>query len=340
MSRVVDLRAKNEEIAWEKSLRPVKLDEYIGQSKIKDNLDIFLKASLKRGTSLDHLLLHGPPGLGKTTLAYVIANERGVNIKATSGPAILKPGDLAGILTSLEHKDILFIDEIHRLPRIVEEILYPAMEDFSIDLMVGKGPGARSIKLELNRFTLIGATTRASLLSSPLRDRFGTVFHLNFYEVGEVEQIILRSSQILNARMEGTSSDIIASRSRRTPRIANRLLRRLIDFAQVKGDGTISEQIALEALDKLGVDNLGLDIIDRDILSAIAQKFYGGPVGIETISAATGQDKNTIEDMYEPFWLQMGLIQRTPRGRTLTQHGFEHLGLKYKAEPSSLALPI
>lgn len=326
---ITSLHAVDEEIAWEKSLRPLSLADYIGQTAIKDSLDVFLKASQHRRSPLDHILLYGPPGLGKTTLAHIIASEQGATLKTTSGPAILKAGDLAALLSSLEEGDVLFIDEIHRLPRIVEEILYPAMEDYHLDLMVGRGPGARSIQLKLKHFTLIGATTRASLISSPLRDRFGAVFHLHFYEPQEIEQIINRSAGLLEIPMDEGVNTIVAQRSRRTPRIANRLLRRIRDFAQVRGNGVITKDIVDMGMTQLGVDSLGLDTIDRQILNALARKFAGGPVGIDTLSASSGEDRDTIEEMYEPFWLQMGLIDRTPRGRVLTQLGYKHLGLAH-----------
>ncbi len=309
------------------TLRPRTLAEYIGQAKVKQNLEIFMAAAKKRGEPIEHVLLYGPPGLGKTTLAGVIAHEMGVAIKVTSGPAIERAGDLAAILTNLAPGDILFIDEIHRLNKVVEEVLYPAMEDYSLDLVVGKGPSARILKLDLPKFTLIGATTRISLLSAPLRDRFGAVHPLSFYEPNEIEQIVGRSAKILFTEIEPDAASLLAARSRRTPRVANRLLKRVRDYAQVKGDGRITPILAQEALHLLEVDELGLDQIDRKILHAIIEKFGGGPVGLQTLSAATAEEMATIEDVYEPFLMQIGFLDRTPRGRAATERAYQHLGI-------------
>ncbi len=309
------------------TLRPRTLAEYIGQTKVKQNLEIFMAAAKKRGEPIEHVLLYGPPGLGKTTLAGVIAHEMGVNIKVTSGPAIERSGDLAALLTNLAPGDILFIDEIHRLPKIVEEVLYPAMEDFALDLVVGKGPSARMLKLDLPKFTLIGATTRISLLSSPLRDRFGAVHSLSFYEENEIARIIDRSAKILFTAIDAAAAALLSQRARRTPRIANRLLKRVRDYAQVKGDGAVSEALASEALGLLEVDALGLDQVDRKILRAIVEKFAGGPVGLNTLAAATAEEMATIEDIYEPFLMQIGFLDRTPRGRMATRRAYEHLGI-------------
>jgi Holliday junction DNA helicase RuvB len=317
----------NEDNALDLSLRPKTLSEYMGQAKVKQNLEIFMGAAKKRGEPIEHVLIYGPPGLGKTTLAGVIANEMNVNIKVTSGPAIERAGDLAAILTNLEEGDILFIDEIHRLNKTIEEVLYPAMEDYALDLVVGKGPSARVLKLDLPRFTLIGATTRISLLSSPLRDRFGAIYPLNFYEEDEISEIIKRSAGILSVSIDNSSNTIIAQRSRRTPRVANRLLKRVRDYADVKGDGIISTELAYAALTMLEVDNLGLDQVDRKILSAIIEKFSGGPVGLNTLAAATSEEMATIEDIYEPFLMQIGFLERTSRGRMTTKRAHEHLGM-------------
>ncbi len=309
------------------TLRPKSLAEYIGQQKIKQNLEIFMGAAKKRGEPIEHVLLYGPPGLGKTTLANVIAHEMGVNIKVTSGPAIERAGDLAAILTNLQEGDILFVDEIHRLHKTIEEVLYPAMEDYALDLVVGKGPSAKVLKLELPRFTLIGATTRISLLSSPLRDRFGAIYPLAFYENEEIDHIIQRSASILSVGFEKQASTIVAQRARRTPRIANRLLKRVRDYVEVKGDGVITEPLAQEALEMLEVDALGLDQVDRKILEVIIDKFKGGPVGLNTLAAATSEEMATIEDIYEPFLMQVGFLERTPRGRMVTERAYKHLGL-------------
>lgn len=314
--------------ALDLSLRPKTLNEYIGQEKIKANLEITIAAAKKRGEPIEHVLLYGAPGLGKTTLAHVIANEIGANIKITSGPAIEKAGDLAAILTNLEAGDILFIDEIHRLRKTIEEILYPAMEDYSLDIIMGKGPSARTLRLDLPKFTIIGATTLASLLSAPLRDRFGITHHLGFYETGDIERIITRSAKILNVEIEDEAKTAIASRSRRTPRIANRLLKRVRDYCEVKGDGKITVKDCLEAFAMLEVDELGLDLIDRRILETIAVKFKGGPVGLNTLAASTGEEMDTIENMYEPYLMQLGFLDRSPRGRVITHLGYEHLGMK------------
>lgn len=311
---------------FEETLRPKKFSEYIGQEQIKDNLSIAITAAGKRKEPIDHVLLYGPPGLGKTTLAHVIAHETGSNIKITSGPAIERAGDLASLLTNLEEGDILFIDEIHRLNKVVEEVLYPAMEDFVLDIVIGKGPSARSLRLEVPKFTLVGATTRIGLISSPLRDRFGMVHHLEFYREEEIEKIIKRSAKILSIEIAASGAKTIALRSRKTPRIANRLLKRVRDFAQVKSDGVISEELAHAALDRLAVDEMGLDQTDRNLLTTIIDKFNGGPVGLSTLAAATAEEVDTIEDVYEPFLIQIGYLERTPKGRKVTEKARLHLG--------------
>ena len=326
--RIIAGAPNNEDEPFETSLRPRHLDEYIGQEKVKDNLRIGIEAAKQRGDPLDHVLLYGPPGLGKTTLANIIASEMGVSVRTTSGPAIERPGDLAAILTNLQQDDVLFIDEVHRLARAVEEILYPAMEDWALDLVLGKGPGARSMRLALPRFTLIGATTRYAMMSPPLRDRFGSVFRLDFYNVEAIAQIVARSARILEVELDEKGTQEIAQRSRGTPRVANRLLKRVRDYAQVMADGRITVEVAHEALLRLEIDELGLDDVDHRVLRTIIDKFNGGPVGLDTIAAAISEEADTIMDVYEPYLLQLGFLQRTPRGRVVTKAAYEHLGVK------------
>jgi len=325
--RIITTDSTEEDIKIESNLRPLTLNEYVGQEKAKNNLKIYIQAARQRGDALDHVLFYGPPGLGKTTLAGIIAHEMQVNIKITSGPAIEKPGEMAAILNNLQEGDLLFVDEIHRLNRQVEEVLYPAMEDYAIDIMIGKGAAARSIRLDLPKFTLVGATTRAGLLTAPLRDRFGVVHHLEFYTEEELKIIIIRSAGVLNVKIDEKGASEIAKRSRGTPRLANRLLKRVRDFAQVKYDGNITEEVAKFALDLLEVDKYGLDQTDRNILIIMIEKFSGGPVGLDTLAAAVGEDSGTIEEVYEPYLIKNGFLSRTPRGRIVTDRTYHHLGM-------------
>ncbi|MBU0597814.1 Holliday junction branch migration DNA helicase RuvB [Patescibacteria group bacterium] len=330
--RVITANEESEDRQLDQTLRPKALREFVGQNKVKDNLTVFMAAAKKRKEPIEHVLLHGPPGIGKTTLAHIIAGEMRVNVRVTSGPAIERAGDLGAILTNLEDGDILFIDEIHRLHRTIEEVLYPAMEDYVLDIVVGKGPSARTLRLDLPKFTLVGATTRVHLLSSPLRDRFGTIYRLDFYEHDDIEKIIKRSADILKVKIDQEARSEVAKRARRTPRVANRLLKRVRDYAQVKSDGTVTSRVANEALSQLDIDHQGLDNIDRRILTTIIEKFGGGPVGLNTIAASISEDQSTLEEVYEPYLMQAGFLARTSRGRVVTESGYKHLGKEAPAD--------
>lgn len=338
VERFVTAHESVDEASFEQNLRPQRLSEYIGQDQIKENLAIFMAAAKKRGEPIEHVLLHGSPGLGKTTLAHIIAREMAVQIRVTSGPAIERIGDLAAILTNLGPHDILFIDEIHRLNKAVEETLYPAMEDYALDIIIGKGPSARTLRLDLPKFTLIGATTKVSMLTSPLRDRFGSHFKLEFYRTEDIERILRQNARVLNIKLEGAAATEIASRARATPRIANRLLKRVRDYAEVKGEGSITVDIARKALELLDIDPLGLDATDRRILRTIVEKFTGGPVGLNTLAAAIGEEMDTLEDVYEPFLMQLGFLSRTPKGRVVTELGYAHLGIAQRKKPDQASL--
>jgi len=333
---IITAELQDDEIPAEKNLRPISLDEYIGQEEVKRNLRVFIEAAKARSEALDHVLFHGSPGLGKTTLAHVIANELGVNINSTSGPVIERQGDLAAILTSLQPRDVLFIDEVHRLNHVVEEILYPAMEDFQLDIIIGQGPSARTMKIPLPPFTLVGATTRTGLLTPPLRDRFGVIQRVEFYKPEDLQKIVVRSARILEIPIKEDGAFEIARRSRGTPRVANRILRRVRDFAQIEADGIITREVAMHALDMLDVDNEGLDKMDRQIMLTIIEKFNGGPIGLDTLSAAVCEEKDTIEDVYEPFLIQQGYIKRTPRGRVATKNAYAHFKIKHEQEQEEI----